>query len=45
MVKSRGKSPRGLTFEELCRYPMCVAMAKTHKLAFAMVPVRATVQK
>ena len=33
MVKSRGKPPRSLTFEELCRYPVCAAMAKTHKLA------------
>ena len=33
MVKSRTKSPRGLAFEELCRYPMCVAMSKAHKLA------------
>ena len=33
MVKAPVKAPRRLVFDELCRYPMCVAMSKTHPLA------------
>lgn len=33
MVKAPVKAPRRLAFDELCRYPMCVAMAKTNPLA------------
>lgn len=33
MVKAPGKAPRRLVFDELCRYPMCVAMAKGNALA------------
>lgn len=32
MVKAPVKAPRRLVFDELCRYPMCVAMSKTHPL-------------
>ena len=35
MVKASGKPPRRLMFEELCRYPICVAMAKANPLARA----------
>lgn len=35
MVKAAGKTPRRLAFEELCRYPICVAMAKANPLARA----------
>lgn len=35
MVKPGPKELRGLVFEELCRYPMCAAVARDHHLARA----------
>lgn len=35
LVKPLAKELRGLTFEELCRYPLCVALPPEHRLAGA----------
>jgi DNA-binding transcriptional LysR family regulator len=35
MVRATARAPHGFVFEELCHYPICVALSKAHKLARA----------